>query len=443
MLVPSLLAVLYFLLFSWIIWRGVWFRIDGVPKPVVLGAFYIKLIFGFLFWAVYTFHYSVDHGSDAFSYFEEAKLLNDVFHENPVHFFRLLLVTDPTDPELLQHIAEMDRWNRSVSYGVLNDNPTIIKFNAIVLFFSLGYYHTHTLFMGFVCFSGLILILRFFEHISRGIPNWLLLASVILPPSLLFWGGGVMKEGLLIFGLGILLYSLTKIFNGNWIKGGLLLLLSIFLLLFTKAYVLIAFSPGLIFLAFVMMTGKRGMWIKFAGIHIVLFAFVFTLGYWVNDYDVLYMFQLKQKDFYNLVGSMSVGSLIQIPPINNTADLVLNAPTALFNTYFRPHLLEATSATFWAAAIENLGYGLLILLAIVKFKKPTSENLLLALMCLSFVVGLGFIIGLITPVLGAIVRYKIPALPFLVVMCLVCMQPWISSVNSSLKNRIKKKNQPS
>lgn len=437
------LAASYFLIFSWIILKSPWFRIQGVHQYGVLGAFWLKLIFGFAFWAVYTFHYSVDHSSDAFMYFEEAKILKDVFHENPLHFFRLMVSTQPTDPELLQHIAEMDRWNRSVSYGVLNDNPTIIKFNAIVLFFSLGYYHTHTIFMGFICFSGLILILRFFEHISRGIPNWLLLAAVILPPSLLFWGGGVMKEGLLMFGLGVLLFSLTKIFDGKRIKGGVFLLLSVFLLLFTKAYVLIAFSPGLIFLTFVMLTGKQRIWIKFALLHVALFAFVFTLGYWVNDYDVLYMFQLKQKDFYNLVGTMSVGSLIEIPPINNTADLVLNAPTALFNTYFRPHLLEANSATFWAAAIENLGYGLLLLLAIVKFKKPSSENLLLALMCLSFVVGLGLLIGLITPVLGAIVRYKIPALPFFIVMCLLCMQPWISSVNSSLKNRFKKKIQPS
>lgn len=438
MLVPSLLAVLYFLLFSWIIWRSAWFRIDGISKPVVLGAFYIKLIFGFLFWAVYTYHYAVDHGSDAFVYFEEAKILKDVFHENTGHFFRLMISTQPTDPELLQHIAEMDRWNRAVSYGVLNDNPTIIKFNAIVLFFSLGLYHTHTLFMGFVCFSGLILIFRFLAFFSRGVPNWMLLAAVILPPSLLFWGGGVMKEGLLMFGLGVLLFGLTKIFSRHWTKGGILILLSVFLLLFTKAYVLIAFTPGLIFLTFVMMTGKRRILVKFALLHIALFAFVFTLGYWVDDYDVLYMFQLKQKDFYNLVGTMSVGSLIQIPPIDNTADLILNAPTALFNTYFRPHIFEANSATFWAAAIENLAYGLLFILAIVKFKKSNAENLLLALTCLSFVVGLGLLIGLITPVLGAIVRYKIPALPFLVIMFLLCMQPWISSVNLMLKQRFMK-----
>lgn len=431
------LAVIYFLLFSLIVFRGSWFKIEGINRKWVLAAFWLKLIFGFLFWAVYTYHYGVDHESDAFSYFEEAKTLKAVFHEDPIDFFRLMFSTNPTDPDLLQHVQEMDRWNRAVSYGVLNDNPTIIKFNTIVLFFSLGYFHTHTLFMGFVCFSGLILVYRFFDQFSFGIPKHALLAAVILPPSLLFWGGGVMKEGLLLFGLGVLLFSLGLLQKKKFWKGGILIVASVILLLFTKAYVLIAFSPAILFLVVALITGTKRLWFKFAAIHLVLFVFIFTLGLWVHEYDVLHMFQLKQKDFYNLGGNNEVGSMIPIPPINNVWDLILNAPTALWNTYFRPHLLEANSASFLASAIENLIYMLLILLTILKFHKPDPKNLRLGLMCLSCVIGLGLLVGLITPVLGAVVRYKIPALPFLVVMCFVFMQPWLSSLTSLHKINLK------
>lgn len=431
------LAVTYFILFSLIVYKGSWFRIDGLNRKVVLAAFWLKLLFGFLFWAVYTFHYSVNHGSDAFSYFQEAILLKDVFHENPGHFFRLLFSTNPEDPELLQYLTEMDRWNRAVSYGVINDNPTIIKFNAIVLFFSLGYYHTHTLFMGFICFSGLVLIYRFFEKFSQGIPPIALMAAVILPPSLLFWGGGVMKEGLLLFGIGLLLYSLVLMSTRQVAKGVVLMVPSVILLLYTKAYVFIAFAPALIFFAIVLLTGTRAILLKFAGVHLFLFAFVFTLGYWVNDYDVLHMFQLKQKDFYNLNDLTEIGSIIRIPPINSTFDLVLNAPTALFNTYFRPHLLEARGASYLASAAENLLYLFLIAVTFWKFRKPSSKNLALALMCLSCVIGLGLLIGLITPVLGAIVRYKIPALPFLIVLCFIFMQPWLSSLTSLVNSKLK------
>jgi len=428
MSVSWLLALLYFLLFSWIIWRGTWFQIDGISRRTVLAAFYLKLVFGVLFWAVYTFHYSVDHDSDAFSYFEEGKILYGVFHENPVHFFRLLLATNPSDPELQEHILAMDRWNRAVSYGVLNDNPTIIKFNAVVMFFSRGLYHTHTLFMAFVCFSGLLLFYRFFAHFSRGIPKWALFGAVILPPSLLFWGGGVMKEGLLIFGLGCLFYGTVKLSMKRNLSGWLLILGAVFLLLFTKAYVLIAFTPALLFLLLVQYSGSSKLWLKFIGLHVGLFAFVFSTGYWLDDYDVMHMFQLKQKDFYNLGADQQVGSMIQIPPLHKTSDLIIHTPNALFNTYFRPHLLEARSVSFLVSAGENLFYMVLIVFSLIKFSRPSSTNLNLALICFSCVVGLGMLIGLITPVLGAIVRYKIPALPFLVVLCFVLMQPWLAGL---------------
>jgi hypothetical protein len=43
------------------------------------------------------------------------------------------------------------------------------------------------------------------------------------------------------------------------------------------------------------------------------------------------------------------------------------------------------------------------------------------LFCFTFTIVLFLIIGLTTPIIGAIVRYKIPALPFLVFGLLLCV----------------------
>lgn len=438
--VQVLLAIFYLLLLSWVILRSTWFRIEGLNPKLLLGAFYLKLLFGILFWAVYTFYYGEDHGSDAFAYFAEGQILHQVFWDNPAHFFRLLFTTNPSDPELQQYILEMDRWNRAVSYGVLNDNPTIIKFNAMVMFLSLGLYHTHTLFMTFVCFSGLILMLRFFKGwLPKLHPIWILFA-VILPPSLLFWSGGVMKEGILLFGLGLLLFGVHSIRQNHMAIGYLWIIAAIFFLLFTKAYVLIAFSPGILFLLFIHYTGMRRWLLKFTGLHLGLFTAVFSLGLWFKDYNVFHMFQLKQKDFYNLGQPGEIGSLIEIPPLNHWTDIILNTPTALFNTYFRPHIFETNSIFFLVSAIENLFYLILLVTALIMFKKPTKSELALALMCLSCLVGLGMLVGLITPVLGAIVRYKIPALPFLLMLCFILMLPRLTSLTSRLQSLSHKTN---
>jgi len=70
------------------------------------------------------------------------------------------------------------------------------------------------------------------------------------------------------------------------------------------------------------------------------------------------------------------------------------------------------------AAIENAMLLLLLALFLFFFKfESTHINLLL--FCLTFVLILYLLIGYTTPVMGAIVRYKAPALPFLYVMLLL------------------------
>lgn len=423
------LAVGWLMVFSLIVYKGNWFRIGGVNQKLVLGTFWLKLVFGVLFWMVYAFHYPLDHTSDALSYFTEGQLLNHIFWENPIDFFRLLFSINPEDPKLQTYLTDFTRWNRAVNYGVINDNPTIIKFNALVSFFSLGFYYTHILFMGFVCFSGLIMMHRFFSRFSN-IHPLLILVAVMLPPSLLFWSGGVLKEGLLIFGLGLLLYSFCLVDRKLMTKGIAFGLLAVVILIFTKVYVLIAFTPALIFFAINQFSNTNRIWIFFTAVHLTLFALVFSIQLFVDDYNVLHMFQQKQRDFYSLGELGVVGSIIAIPAIDNIADIFLNAPQALFNTYFRPHLFESRNIGFLVSALENLGFMVLLTTALVKFRKPQPRQLVLILTCLSCLIGLGLLVGLITPVLGAVVRYKIPALPFFVMMCFLLMQPWLSSLNS-------------
>jgi hypothetical protein len=439
--IKVLLAILYAALFGWIILRSKWFKVEGISSKIILSAFYLKVLFGFAFWAVYTYHYTYQETSDSFNYFKDAQVLYGAFWENPTHFFKIFFSFDLSDPALQPYFKEMNYWERAVSYGVLNDNPTIIRFNALVMFFSLGYFHTHTIVMNFVCFSGLLLMFRFFQNFSSGISTKLLFASVILPPSLLFWGAGVMKEGLLMFGLGLLFYCFVLIKRKQFKPALIMSIGVIWLLTFTKAYVLISFAPAIIFMLITLLGKQKNLFLKFMALHVAGAAFVFTLGYWVDDYNVLHMFQSKQKDFYNLAADQSVGSLIKLPSIESYADLIWNAPGALFVAYFRPHLFEVNSVMYLASALENLFYLLLLIWALIKMNKPNFENYRLMLVCLSALLGLGLLLGLITPVLGAIVRYKIPALPFLVVLCFTLMPKHLASLPSpqNLINRLKSK----
>ena len=75
------------------------------------------------------------------------------------------------------------------------------------------------------------------------------------------------------------------------------------------------------------------------------------------------------------------------------------------------------------ALLENILLLSLLMLALFHLKIKDQIQMNLFLFCISFSMLLLLLIGLSTPVLGALVRYKIPALPFLYVGLLLLIDP--------------------
>jgi hypothetical protein len=80
----------------------------------------------------------------------------------------------------------------------------------------------------------------------------------------------------------------------------------------------------------------------------------------------------------------------------------------------RPFPWASAGLLEWAACLENICLFVLILYAFMKRKHLRSEQQNFLLFAFFFTLSLFALIGWVTPVVGAIVRYKVPALPFLV-----------------------------
>lgn len=312
----------------------------------------------------------------------------------------------------------------------------------------------------------------------------LLFSSVFLIPSVLFWGSGVLKEGLLFFGLGFLVYYSHKVIYGEWsAKNIFWILFSIVVLALTKFYVAIAVIPALIANYWIEKTGNKNVLLKYIASYLLLFS----IGLFAtNSLQVLVQ---KQKDFINLanggtylqritsektdtvyvasglheqmdinkknkeveitgkidycrvwthgklgeetefVGAKNfketeyrllldygkTGSTIEIQKLEpNILSFLKATPKALYNTYFRPFFFESFSPFILMAGFENLFIILLTIVAIIfADKKILTEKLFW--LCVFFTIVIFALTGLITPVIGAIVRYKIAALPLLLI----------------------------
>jgi hypothetical protein len=90
-------------------------------------------------------------------------------------------------------------------------------------------------------------------------------------------------------------------------------------------------------------------------------------------------------------------------------------PEAFINVCFRPFIGDVENAFSLLACIENILFILLVIIMIYFYRKPSATSQRIIIFSLLFVFTLYTLVGLTTPVLGAAVRYKVPALPFLLI----------------------------
>ena len=103
----------------------------------------------------------------------------------------------------------------------------------------------------------------------------------------------------------------------------------------------------------------------------------------------------------------------------------------------RPTLLESKNPLLLAAGLENALILVCLILAIYFYfnkKNPMLSDLYFP--ALFFVVIIFVMIGLVTPIIGAIVRYKVPALPFLALLLISNID--FSKMNSRLSKLIQR-----
>jgi hypothetical protein len=489
-------ACIYILLFSVAILFFKKKNGSAIPRKAYLAVFLIKIACGFALTWIYTSYYPDRKTADIYKYYDDAKVLYSALPDKPADYIKMIsgigndnLHFDNT------YYAKMNNWYKRYDFGTYNDNHTIIRFNALVMPLSFGSFHVHTVFMCLLSFIGLWLLCEVF---IRYFPEkkWIVFFAVFFIPSVLFWGSGVLKEGILLFSIGLLFHSFYRIVEEKKrsVAIFLLLVLSLFLLLINKNYLLISLVPPLFCYYLIKQFRIRRVTTFFLCFHFLLLIVGFLSLRFIFHKDPLQTISKKQRDFINLArGGVfllnkdhlvrvdpslkemallpekdscrlktdmpcmrwkldnfndtllvdfnsdtslykmiwdlpKAGSLIQEKPIApDIGSFLLFAPKALYNVLLKPGIFKARSVIEKMAAAENiLIAGILLVCLFFTDRKQVNSSLLN--LCIYAVLILFLIIGFTTPVAGAIVRYKMPLLPLLVMI----------GINSAGINKLRK-----
>ena len=128
--------------------------------------------------------------------------------------------------------------------------------------------------------------------------------------------------------------------------------------------------------------------------------------------DLQEMLVNKQEHSVKEAAYYKAGSRIEIPALTNEPLSILKtAPVGIWNTLARPYVWEGKNVMMLASAAENVLIIIFIGLCLILSDFKNFKQLNLFLFLLNFSLAYFALIGICTPVLGNLVRYKAPLLP--------------------------------
>ncbi|AHJ97459.1 hypothetical protein [Hymenobacter swuensis] len=252
--------------------------------------------------------------------------------------------------------------------------------------------------------------------------------AFLLWPTVVYWTSGLTKESLLVGSGALVLALVIQLGYGkSGATGRAVVALFVVSLLHFKmryffAVVLFGTLAGLALILVVQrLEGARSRLAQ-----TVLMLLLLTGGGWAAS-EVSPVFRANkftsqlQRNYSDLLKSSRYRPHLEYPALQpTTASVIRHAPLAVASTLARPWPWEGGTLLYVIAGLENLGLLLVLLLAVVAVvrQRPGRLPFALVLALLVYCLVLASLLGLTTPNLGTLNRYRVTFLPFLLLLAL-------------------------
>ncbi len=393
------------------------FGAKGISKHWFSTAFAFKVVLAIIMYIMYTQNTTSKNKADIFRYYNDSKVISTTIITHPILYLKLISGIDNSSPELNSYYQRMNNWEYSEGSKLFSNNRLLIRYLSLINIFTFNSYYADVVISIFLAFMGLFWIFRFFNYHVKN-RKWLIFALVFYFPSIAFWTSGILKESLLLFSIGLLFncgnYALRK---RKSIARSFMVIIALLIIYNLKAFVFFILLPPLMAYLWNQFKPNKRAVIPYFILFFIAFSFASESGKIMKP-SIFDLLVDKQLSFIELANSEDANSTIK--PIlfsPNSTSILINSPIALTNSLFRPMPWEANNIRMIFNAVENIVL-LLIILLIVIFPTNSIDNKNVFWLSFSFSISFLIIIGLSTPIMGAISRYRVPAL-LLLLMSLV------------------------
>ena len=406
---------------------------DEVQRRIFYRAFYYKMLFALLFTLMCSFYY---RSGDTEMYYDATRYLNNAVMEDPNNLLKILFANKLSfDSPFINYFVYTG--SKYPVFEAMMDpgnfmGPKLALIPSIIFAKS---YLCISMCFAFFALGGAIRLYKFFVHYYPNYYREIALATLFLP-SVTLWSSGLMKDPICFGAMGYLVYAIFNIFirREKIFTSILWMTVSIFLLFYTKVYILLAIAPAILIWLFREVnkvvqnkTLRNIMGVFTLGIGV--FLALRLVNYVTSDeslkafrLDTIADFSEHNRNLYESFSQTSEGSYFSIKT-SNPALLFLNGIVA---TLYRPFLWEINGVTALLSALEALFFLYLTFYFMFKkgvktfFKYIFSQPILF--LCLIFSLVFAAAVGSTALNFGSLSRYKIPCLPFYLVMMFVLFQ---------------------
>lgn len=376
----------------------------------------LKLFASLFFVFIYGFYYK---GGDTFNYFRHGRTLSSILFQNPKMYFEFITSYE---------VENVRQYNIKGPHHTFEAGTSFIvtRFASIFNLLSGNSYVGTSLLFAFASFLGLWAMYRVLCDMYPFAKKQIAF-PILFFPSVVFWGSPILKDTIVIGFLGILLYSYYQVFykRKRLVIYIPLLILSFFILKSVKQYVIIAFIGAMLVWIILGLANKASTIGKLL-LRPILFVFLLSVLVLLapqiskisQKFALDQVLERSQMTAEYIARTTSEdGSAYSLGDISYTPLGLLKVfPKAVIVTLYRPFLFEANNPIMLISAIESSIVIFFTIYTMFKigifrfFHEVFDDSFLLS--CFVFSIFFAFAVGLSSFNFGALVRYKIPCLPF-------------------------------
>ncbi|HZI01699.1 MAG TPA: hypothetical protein VEX63_11165, partial [Flavisolibacter sp.] len=419
-----LLFATYLILFAWLITRIRFFRNSGLSPAQLIIVFLLKVMAGIFYGWIGVYYGEMARMVDTWVHHYSGLKEYEVLLNNPALFFSEVFQT-PYESGFSKFLTSKDSWWNDIKY------VSFVKMLGIFNLFSFGNYYINIILYSFLTLFGPIAVYKMMKHAfaTEGI---LLFIIAFFIPSFLYWTSGLHKDGLMFTAIALIIYELYFWLAGEKfsLQKTLIILFGIGIILLLRGFLIGILIPVLLAWIICAKSKKRPLLIL-ATVYLIFIILFFSAKYIHPKLDFPQAVAQRQSEFAKLKG----GSEVNVESLQpNLKGFISNFPQAVDLSLIRPHFSDAKHLLSLTASIE-IHLILLLIVIMLLFRRKDFELSPFILFCFSFVMFICLMTGYTVNFLGAIVRYRAIALPFLVIP-VVMMTDWKVLVRRFSKSHI-------